>query len=336
MKVLFIGDPHLRINRFQLAKELLDWIVEMVKIHKPDLVVNLGDTFHDHAVLRSELLEEFRRHIITITSDLNTEYVYVLGNHDQYKPKDATYHALQNFTRIPKLIIIDKPQDIYDMTFVPYLPDHDVFPKQTKPICVAHQTFIGADYGFMREDVGVNADAVSAEVIISGHIHKKQEFGKVTYPGVPYAQNANDVDQHKAILLFDTNTFSKQWIDSPFPVWRSVELTLDQESDAKALAAKLVTKLNDRDHFLLNVYGPRAEINGFLKSKDYSAAVKGKSILPRPFPTDKEKQQVTIVANSPDQVLSSFVQSVYNGSIEKDRLLKKLNDIYGKVNGLSN
>ncbi len=57
--------------------------------------------------------------------------------------------------------------------------DFTKFPRETQPICIAHQTFVGADYGYYRPDVGADADKCNAEIIISGHVHKKQEFGKV-------------------------------------------------------------------------------------------------------------------------------------------------------------
>ncbi|NJO52546.1 MAG: hypothetical protein HC840_27650, partial [Leptolyngbyaceae cyanobacterium RM2_2_4] len=121
MKVLFIGDPHLRINKFQMAKDFFDWIHRVIEEHQPNLVVNLGDTFHDHAVLRSELLEEFRIHVKKVTEKYGKTYIYVLGNHDQYKPKDAKYHALQNFKNISDFLVIEETINLFDMTFVPFL-----------------------------------------------------------------------------------------------------------------------------------------------------------------------------------------------------------------------
>lgn len=331
MKILFIGDPHLRINRFQLAKDLFAWIHRCIEEHKPDLVVNLGDTFHDHAVLRSELLEEFRQHVLTVTKEYGTEYVYVLGNHDQYRPKDAKYHALQNFREISGLTIIESVTELHGMTFVPFLPEFTEFPLETKPICVAHQTFIGADYGYKREDVGVNADAVSADYIISGHIHKKQEFGKVVYPGIPYAQNINDVDQHKAILLFDTSTYKKQWLDSPFPVWRSLSFSFDSENNLDSLVKLLKEKLNSKDHFVLDLHGPKAEIDAALRSKKYSKATDGHSVLPRMHATDKNKQQIKIQSKTAKTILSEFVDVVYKGSVPKNELSAKVQEIYKEV-----
>lgn len=329
MKILFIGDPHLRINRFNLGIELFRWIEDIISKEKPDIVVNLGDTFHDHAILRAELLEEFRNHVNNVAA--LAPYYYILGNHDQYKPKDAKYHALQNFKNINNFHVIEETTEISGLTMVPYIADHSQFPLDTQKICIAHQTFIGADYGYMRESAGVDAGKVKADIIISGHVHKKQEFGKVVYPGIPYAQNANDVDQTKAILLFDTETYDKKWIYSPFPLWRSITYEVSQDQPIDGLYEILNEEVNDKDHFIVKVIGPKAEIAAFLSSKKYKDIAKKTNIMPRPEFTDKDKKTVSLKSKDVKQVLKDCVDKIYDGGVNKDILTKELMSLYDEA-----
>src|ERR1035437_6988255 len=129
MKVLFIGDPHLKINRFDLATKFLTWLDALIVEQKPDLVVNLGDTFDTHAVLRSEVINEFMKHVYS-TINLGIPYVYLIGNHDMYRPNDSKYHAMLPYkNKIPNLHVIDSITDFMGMTFVPYQHDGKNFPK---------------------------------------------------------------------------------------------------------------------------------------------------------------------------------------------------------------
>jgi len=141
MKILFIGDPHLRINDFDQSIRLLRWIESTIRDLKPDLVCNLGDTFHNHAVLRSELIKEFADHIVNVTE--TAPYWYVLGNHDQYKPKDSKYHALQSFINFKNFTVFDSITHLEDLgiTIVPYVQNFDDFPLETQRICITHNTF---------------------------------------------------------------------------------------------------------------------------------------------------------------------------------------------------
>lgn len=329
-KILFIGDPHLRMSNFQQSIEFLRWAEKQVETHKPDIVCNLGDTFHDHAVVRSELLKEFQDHIKNCLVNCK-EYWYILGNHDQYKPKDNKYHALQTFN-LHGLRVFDAVQNIDDnITIVPYVQKFEDFPLNTNEICITHNTFIGADYGFKREDAGVNADKVSAEVIISGHIHKRQSFGKVIYPGTPFAHSASDVDQTKGLLLFDTATYEQTFIESPFPRWRQIEFEAAHDNPISNLHELLKAELNDKDKWIVKVTGPKIEIAAYFKSKQYISLIKGKNVVTKAVPTDNNKQKVQIKATSIESIMNEYIDKVYDGSLDKQLILQKTLDIIGNT-----
>lgn len=327
-KMLFIGDPHLRINDFQQSVALLRWIESVVIEHKPDVVCNLGDTFHNHAVLRSEIMKEFRDHISNI-NDNNATYWYVLGNHDQYKPKDNKYHALQSFDQHEGFVVFDKPRtDILDVTIVPYVQDFADFPLDTNRICITHNTFIGADYGFRREDCGIDASRVAADIIISGHIHKRQTFGKVIYPGTPVAHNATDVDEVKGLLLFDTTTFEQLFIQAPFPIWRSIQLEVGQEFSIEDLHTTLKNTLDTTNKWILKISGPKSELTPYLKSSKYNNLISNKNVIVKSNLIDSDKQnRIKIEATSPSKIVSDYVDKVYSGALDKQLIIRKAQEI---------
>lgn len=326
-KILFVGDPHLRINNFTQSIELLRWVEKMADEHKPDIVCNLGDTFHSHAILRSELLTEFRKHVETVSK--KRQYWYVLGNHDQSAPKSSKYHALQVFN-VPNFTVFDKITNLsdYNITVVPYVQEFKDFPTNTCPIVITHNTFIGADYGFKREDCGIDADKVNADIIISGHIHKRQTFGKVVYPGTPFGHNATDVDQTKGLLLFDASTYEQVFIESPFPKWRSLEFEVDQHRPTTALHALLSQTLNNTDKWILKVSGPKVELAAYFKSKKYLKLIEGKNVVSKTIPIDSEKQnRVKIEAVSPEGIVSEYINKVYSGGEDKAQIINKAHQI---------
>jgi UDP-2,3-diacylglucosamine pyrophosphatase LpxH len=332
-RILFIGDPHLRINHFEQAKVFLKWVGEMVILHKPDIVCNLGDTMHNHAVLRSELMKEFRDHI-NIIVNCGSDYWYVLGNHDQWKPRDSKYHALQTFEGMKGLTIFDKITQLpqHNITVVPYVQKFEDFPLNAKGLLITHNTFIGADYGFKREDCGINADKSNADLIISGHIHKRQQFGKVIYPGTPYAHNATDVDQTKGLLLFDTGSFKQTFIESPFPKWRSLEFEISPALDIATLHAALENSLNITDKWILKVAGPKAELSAYFKSKQYFKLISDKNVIVKTNPTDSEKaKRVQIESSTPADIISEYIKKVYSGGADKSLIIHKAQEIIKNI-----
>ena len=292
MKILFIGDPHLKISRLDISKKFLAWINDLVISVKPDLVVNLGDSFDTHAVIRSEIMTEFMRHVFACTKVCR--YIYLVGNHDQYKPNDSAYHALSHIKgKINNFIIVDDTSVIDNITFVPYKHESSLFPLRTTPICVAHQTFIGADYGHLIAKDGVDPSTIQGvSLIVSGHIHKRQELAfnnvRVKYPGSPYAQSASDVGETKGVIILNTDDMSEQFIECPLPKWRSLDLEIKENFDLQSAHEVLLKSINNMDNFIVTLKGPKIEIMAYLESDKYKEIANNKLKIKTLF-TDKHK-----------------------------------------------
>lgn len=335
MRVLLIGDSHLKINRFELATQFLAWLNKIIAEVKPDVVVNLGDTFDTHAIIRSEVLCEFMDHVDFVLKQ-GIPYVYLLGNHDMYKPNDARYHVLKPFkNKIKDFYIVDEVQDLFGMTFVPYQYDSKKFPTQTLPVCVAHQTFIGADYGSIRDSIGVDASVLrGTELIISGHIHKKQlletervdenrQGVSVVYVGSPFSQSAADVNQIKGVTLFDISTYEQTFYQAPLPSWRRLHVVVSGDTTTGLLHDMVRQDISgSKDHWVLELEGTKAEIIGYIGSKEYLEAVKDVDVKVKTTFTDKEKKKISIEAKSMESIISDYVVKVYSGTIDKTKLLE--------------
>jgi DNA repair exonuclease SbcCD nuclease subunit len=324
LKILFIGDPHLKITHFELSKKFLEWINTTIEKYRPDLVINLGDTFDTHAVVRSEIMTEFLNHVEYVTNIC--PYIYLLGNHDQYRPNDSKYHALKHLkNRLNKFTVVDEITNLHGMTFVPYIHKPEDFPKSTLPICIAHQTFKGADFGDITTKDGVDASSIEgAEIIISGHIHKKQTLNSgnvsVIYPGSPFSSSASDVDQIKGVTIFDTATYNETFIPCPLPMWKSLSFDIDEEYSAQDILKDLKNSLNMLDNWIISISGPKAEILSLLNSKEYKDTIKNVNLKLKTSFIDKEKKYFKIKSNSIESIITDFIDNVYKGSIDKDIL----------------
>jgi DNA repair exonuclease SbcCD nuclease subunit len=334
MKILYIGDPHLKITRFDLAKQFLEWINGVVTKHKPDLVVNLGDTFDTHAVLRSEILTEFLSHVDFVR--IICPYVYLLGNHDMFKPNDNKYHALKHLKgKIEGFTVVDELINLHGMTFVPYVHNAENFPKHSLPICVAHQTFKGADFGSIVTKDGVDpCSIVGAEIIISGHIHKRQRLApneqdgpEVFYIGSPFSQSASDINQVKGVSIFDTDTYREEFIACPLPTWRGLKYELSSIFSVEEMHEDIVHQLNDRDNWTIEITGPKSEIIGYLGSKKGKSITTGRDVKIKTVFNDREKRQVRIEALSLEHIVSEYLDRVYSGSLDKLILKSKAAEI---------
>jgi DNA repair exonuclease SbcCD nuclease subunit len=323
---------HLKINKFELAQQFLSWLDATIAAIKPDLVVNLGDTFDTHAVIRSEIMTEFIRHVSKATEIC--DYVYLLGNHDMFKPNDAKYHALLHLKGlVPRLHIIDEiTHGPWGISWVPYQHDPKNFPTKTQSICVAHQTFRGADYGDITVKDGVDSSMVDADTIISGHIHKRQVLGKVIYPGSPFSQSVNDINQIKGVMLYDTESETYEFLESRLPKWRGLRFEVTPSCSIAEITSELEDTLKEtKDHWVIELTGPKGEIISFLEAKATKKLFDGVDVKIKTNFTDKEKKLVKIKSVSVDSIMNEYIDKVYSGSLDKNELNLKSLELLEKV-----
>lgn len=328
-KVLVIGDAHLKATRMELVIQFLSWLDVVYEQVNPDMIIYSGDYFDNHSIIRCEIMSMFDAHIRKHSKFLK---YYILGNHDQYKPNDSKYHALQTLKGVhDHFVVIDEVTEIDGMTLVPFIYDLNDFPLKTQPIVFAHQTFIGADYGYTKADAGVDAAKVEADVIISGHVHKRQAFGNVIYPGSPYAQSVNDIDQSKGVMIFDTDNYKYKYIECPLPSWRGIKFELSSSYSATDMHQDIEAQINAIDHWVLDITGPKAEVVSYLDSKQFLALKKDKKLTTRATHTDTLKERVKIQAITMNDIVSSYVDQVYKGAIDKSAIISKALEIKNKV-----
>lgn len=208
MKILRVGDPHVRVSNIDESDALLVLIAELAIKYNVDRIEILGDLFHTHAILRLEVLE-FWTNALEHLSDI-CEVVVLIGNHDQTGDYNSASSSLDIFTklRLKNLKIIETAQVSGPIGYVSYIHDPvkfvDIANSLEVKTLVCHQTFNGSKFesGMYAPD-GIDPDLIKCDLIISGHIHAQQRFGKVIYPGTARWDTASDANQPKGLWIFE-------------------------------------------------------------------------------------------------------------------------------------
>lgn len=249
MRILRIGDPHIRLNNLEESEKLLHFINDKILELCPDRVEILGDLFHTHSIVRLEVLDFWENWIDVLTAHEDKDFYILRGNHDMSGSEESSISALLAFKHIkkPNLRIIEHPKTNGIYGYISYYSDNEKFiqianslAEEGAKVLVCHQTFQGSQYenGFYAPD-GIDASRINIPLIISGHIHKHQILVSsnqtIIYPGTPKWDNASDANEDKGIWLYEHDDITGAILDSKListagPCTPIIELTW-QEGD---------------------------------------------------------------------------------------------------------
>jgi len=213
---IIIGDPHITIKNLRESNDFFEHIakkVEQCRGIEPVEIIILGDGQHNHSVIRMEVLNYWDYLFETLSKmETITNIYYLVGNHDLSgdKNRERDQSAFSVFSgKYPKVQIINKPKVFDNVAFMPYYSSeksfldgcHKLYEKGATETVICHQTFNGAKYETgMYAPEGFDHTKVPQNKILSGHIHIKQEFDKVFYPGTWRWMTKSDANTEKGYI----------------------------------------------------------------------------------------------------------------------------------------
>tara|TARA_B100001248_G_scaffold262099_1_gene256065 strand:- start:1168 stop:4284 length:3117 start_codon:yes stop_codon:yes gene_type:complete len=206
--MLLFADLHCSIKTLDLCLDVLkDIHTRAIKMNTT--VGFLGD-FFDTVYRRGTIPVDMLNTLLDFFADeWKVEMIMIPGNHD-YIDASETEHALEPFRYASNYIkIIDKPTVLNDILWMPWKRNNEEikqvfrFVKNYKVI-FGHFDVIGAIHSNILSDRGLKKDDFPT-LTITGHYHRPQTIGNVTYIGSPYQTSMNEAEQRKRLLFLKNN-----------------------------------------------------------------------------------------------------------------------------------
>jgi DNA repair exonuclease SbcCD nuclease subunit len=205
VKALWVGDPHAEPNDLEDCQALVDYIAKIGRDEHPNLLILAGDLYHTHAIIHAEV-QYFWYRAFEQLSSIYPEIIVIKGNHDAPGTERSRATALLAHVKQVTVVAHD-PVFWHGCMFLPFsTPDQIVkWSEEYAPVITetlfCHQDFYGATYDNGAQiDNGLNPNLIKQKSIISGHVHKPQEFGKVWYPGAPRWRTLSDASSDSRSL----------------------------------------------------------------------------------------------------------------------------------------
>jgi len=223
-KIAISADIHCGIsNKLDDCIWALKTIREYAKNHDIDVVVILGDLFHDRVNLNIKVISEVAAFFDDAKYQYNQDWLLFPGNHDMFMRHTWNINSLRPIKRLITLIDDYGLIKIGDRRFriVPFIQHEDVFMKviehvgsQTKDgdILLTHIGISGAKYNscfLMQHWNVVDFSNAPFAKIFAGHFHCHQEINNVYIPGspIPFRFDEGMVDHGFYVLDGDAVEF---------------------------------------------------------------------------------------------------------------------------------
>lgn len=277
MKSIIISDIHLsgykkdRIHPETLLPERLHYIqmnLELVinKYHeyKADNIIILGDVFDDKDLMYSKSANIFQDFLIQAQ---DIPIIIIQGNHDSKDYDNPEESLLNIFSNYKNVDIIYNHAKYDNIIFTAYKPTNtfielmsDVIESyqpgyEEDMILFGHFDLNGAQLSngiYLNAPIKLKDLSNYFSFIISGHIHKPQEFdylyknekpAKFIYVGSPIQTNWGERGEEKRILYFDSETLNYEEIPTYYKKYKVFKI--EKEEDLSLLEEIKNEEVND-------------------------------------------------------------------------------------------
>ena len=328
---------HKYTYRQNMIIELGKYLSNLIDELRPDLIVNLGDTFDQHTVtsydidVASEFFKCFRY--------LNIPHLVLVGNHEMI---NADFNAIKILSNINNITVITEPtktgtstllcdnnsNEQISLAFMPYMESRDITEFPDGDFLFSHLDIMGMKIrGDYEMETGVTFNQLSKyKLVFNGHIHKSSIKGNVVNVGsISTHSFSDDNDSVPQCYIFDTDTLNlTSFKPTMCPLFRKFEI----KDDLSELHS-YISGLDSNYKYILQVNCPFDLKEDVKQELDNSNNVIASRLNVRADKTKKAEENVDIAVESNVDVKKSFIEFLDTTDLKypKDLYLEVLGGI---------
>ena len=306
----------------------VDWVITTAKERDCDTCIMMGDWHNNRASINIVTLNYSLRALEKLGKAFD-RVLFIPGNHDLYYRDKRDIQSAEWAKHIPNIEIVNNFYNEDDIIIVPWLvgDEHKKIPKMSGKYMFGHfelpNFFMNAmvkmpDHGDIKsEHFG------GIEHVFSGHFHKRQTQGNITYTGNAFPHNyadAGDDDRGLMILEWGGQPEFVNWPDQP--TYRVYDLSQIIDHADKILKPNMHVRVN------LDIEISYEEAN-FIKDT-FLGTHKLREITLMPRKNEHAEQDATAIQvefKSVDQIVTNQITAIDSNQFDKKLLL----DIYNNL-----
>lgn len=349
MRILSFTDLHLGVNKdenihlfyLDLSLRCIDKIIDICKKEDIDRVVFCGDMF-ENMVYLDQLVLNYSKEIYNKLNSLNIPFYKILGNHSIYDKTNKKYNYCGFFKDFYKNIkFIENLYTEGNFLYVPWLQNQNEINEYNK---------FSNDYEYHFGHLELNNIQINSKykmtkgidienkksIMVLGHYHTRIIQDNIYYIGTPYPMDADGYNTNEfGVFIIDTNTKEKKFINLNLLFYYEFNLSDILNSDLNTYKEKINgnfvricqdIKIDDKElnsiKILFKSFSPKSIQfeNIYIEEELFNNSDVENKIL-----VDVNRKTLL---SSPLKLVEEMIDFIgVNDSLQKDRLIKKINTL---------
>lgn len=207
--------------------DFVEWFCEQATTHKADHIIFMGDWYENRSSINIHTMN-YAYAAATKLNALNIPVFMIVGNHDCYRKHSRDIHSLVSYKEFSNITVIEDIMVVPEIgntgaLMCPYIFHHEYdllkgdVAKQALETWWGHFEFQGFVITGNNVKMPSGPDPVDfsgPRKIFSGHFHKRQSVGNVTYIGNTFPMDFSDSgDENRGCLIFDHHNLTETFIN---------------------------------------------------------------------------------------------------------------------------
>lgn len=308
----------------QDCEEFINWFCDTAQAEGCETAIFLGDWHHNRSTTDISTMNYTVSNLEKLNNSFEKVYL-IMGNHDEFYKDKREIHSLEFARLFPNIKVVNETFTEGGVTIMPWLIGDEwktvpklqsryIFGHLELPLFYMNAMVQMPDHGQLQADHFVNQ-----EYVFSGHFHKRQTKGNVTYIGNCFPHNyadAGDDDRGMMMLEWNSKPVYKAWPGQP--TFRTYKLS--------QIIDKPDTLLKPRMHCRVTIDLPISfeEANFIRETFMPQYDLRELQLIPEKVEVESTAVPVDINFESVDTIVMNQINAIDSESYDKSLLL----DIY--------
>jgi hypothetical protein len=311
----------------QDCEDFIEWFCNTAKAEGCETAIFLGDWHHNRSTTDVSTMNYTVSNLERLNNSFDQIFL-IMGNHDEYYKDKREIHSLEFARLFPKIHVVNHTLTDGDVTIMPWLVGDEwktvpniksryIFGHFELPLFYMNAMVQMPDHGQLKSD-----DFINQEYVFSGHFHKRQTKGNITYMGNCFPHNyadAGDDDRGMMILEWGKEPVYKTWPGQP--IYRLYKLSQIIDKPEVLLREKMHCRVTidlpisfEEANFIRETFIPQYNLRELM-------------LIPEKVEIETSSTPLDLTFESVDTIVINQIDAIDSESYDKKLLLEIYKDL---------